>query len=35
MRDEKSEEGLGRFDFGRSRAAFVAISAAELPASPT
>ena len=35
MRDEKSEEGTGRFDVGRSRAAFAAISADELPASPT
>lgn len=35
MREQKSEGGTGRFDIGRSRAAFAAISAAELPASPT
>ena len=35
MREQKSEAGTGRLHIGRSRAAFAAISAAELPASPT
>ena len=35
MREQKSEGGTGRFDIGRSRSAFAAIFAAELPASPT
>ena len=30
MREQKSEGGTGRFDIGRSRAAFAAITAAEL-----
>ena len=35
MREQKSEGGTGRLDIGRNRAAFAAISAAKLPASPT
>ena len=35
MREQKSEGGTGRFDICRRRAAFAAISAAVLPASPT
>jgi hypothetical protein len=35
MSEQKSEGGTGRFDIGRSRDALAAISAAELPASPT
>jgi hypothetical protein len=35
MSEQKSEGDTGRFGIGRSKDAFAAISAAELPASPT